>query len=62
MENTITEIDPFFSAEKLPQKNLRVIVICKDFRCLGYLDSEGIWKSAYSNQPIENVLGWLPAE
>lgn len=60
MENSISETDLFFSPEKLPESNLRVIVVCKSFRCLGYLDPEGVWRSHYSNQPLEDVIGWVP--
>jgi hypothetical protein len=44
--------------ESLPVPQERVIVITPSFRCLGYLDAEGLWRDFYDNSRIENVVGW----
>ena len=44
--------------ESLPAQQERVIVITPQFRCLGYLDVEGLWRDYYDNARIENVIGW----
>ena len=45
--------------EKLPPKNLKVIVVCKTFRCLGYIDREGVWRYATKGTVLEDVIGWF---
>ncbi|MDB6024546.1 MAG: hypothetical protein JWM68_769 [Verrucomicrobiales bacterium] len=45
-------------SEALPQANERVIVITPEFRCLGYLDLQGLWHDFYDNSRVENVIGW----
>lgn len=45
-------------AQKRPAVNKRVIVVCKDFRCLGYLDREGVWRDAKGNT-VQEVIGWF---
>ena len=52
---------PFYrTEEKLPERNARVIVVCREFRCLGYLDDRGTWRRHYGEQPLEDVIGWMP--
>ena len=45
--------------EKLPPPGERVIVVCKIFRCLGYLDDKGVWRDDIKSAPLEDVIGWL---
>lgn len=44
--------------EKLPPVNRRVIVVCKGFRCLGYLDRKGVWREVIKNTVLKDVIGW----
>lgn len=46
-------------SDALPQPNEQVIVITPEFRCLGYLDLEGLWHDFYDGSSVENVIGWL---
>ena len=46
--------------EKLPEKRVRVIVICRGCRCLGYLDDDGKWKRHYGNDELTDVVAWMP--
>jgi hypothetical protein len=46
--------------EKLPDKNVRVIVVCRDSRCLAYLDDNGVWRRHYGNEELTDVIGWIP--
>jgi hypothetical protein len=45
--------------EKLPAKKARVLVVCKGFRCLGYLDDDGIWRDDAKGARLEAVTGWI---
>ena len=45
-------------SEALPQANEQVIVITPEFRCLGYIDMQGLWHDFYDNSRVENVTGW----
>ena len=44
--------------QKLPIEDERVIVVCEGYRCLGYLDTKGIWRQDKDKAPIEDVIGW----
>jgi hypothetical protein len=44
--------------EALPIPNEQVIVITPQFRCLGYLDDNGLWHDFYDDSRVENVTGW----
>jgi hypothetical protein len=46
--------------EKLPPANCRVIVVCHRFRCLGYLDDQGVWRDDLKSQELAEVIGWMP--
>jgi hypothetical protein len=43
---------------KAPPVHQRVIVVCKGFRCLGYIDKEGVWRDA-KGKVFEDVIGWF---
>jgi len=43
---------------KLPSQNQKVIITCEGFRCLGFLDDDGIWRDAYSMKELADVKGW----
>jgi hypothetical protein len=45
--------------ERLPPTHARVIVVCREFRCLGYLDDLGVWRDAAKSGKLENVIAWL---
>jgi hypothetical protein len=44
---------------KLPPKRHRVIVVCKKFRCLGYIDEDGVWRDAAHSKELNDVIGWV---
>lgn len=46
--------------EKLPAINESVWVICKDFRCVGFLDRQKVWRDHNGITKLEDVVGWLP--
>ena len=46
--------------DNLPPVGCHVIVVCKDFRCLGYLDHDSVWRDAAHQTELQNVIGWLP--
>ena len=57
MQGKVTKIvEP--NVGKAPPKNHRVIVVSKDFRCLGYLDANGLWREAARNEELKEVIGW----
>jgi len=45
--------------DKLPSVGERVIVVCKDCRCLGYLDRHRIWRDDAQHRELQVVTGWL---
>ena len=45
--------------KRLPTKEHRVIVICKTYRCLGYLDHQGIWRDDAKSKELADVTGWM---
>jgi hypothetical protein len=47
----------FQPEEKLPEDDVRVIVVCPGFRCLGYLH-QGIWRQVYGDEEMNDVVGW----
>lgn len=40
----------------VPQAHITVEVRCERFRCLGYLDFQGKWRSAFSGRELPEVL------
>jgi len=51
--------DSWFSVEdKLPPSGELLRVDCTRFRCLGYLDENGIWRGAVKHEKLEQVVGW----
>ena len=54
LSNTETlEIHP-----NIPPVGVHVIVQCDEFRCLGELDRNGVWRSAHSGAELPKVLSW----
>ena len=45
--------------DKLPPVGFRVIVVGKGYRCLGYLDHEGIWRDDAHDNELHDVIGWI---
>ena len=45
---------------QLPLIGKMVIVVTPGFRCLGYLDGQGVWRHAKDAKMIEGVMGWCP--
>jgi hypothetical protein len=46
------------SEEQLPLCGKRVIVVCKGFSCLGYVDKEGVWRDNSHSKELVDVIGW----
>jgi hypothetical protein len=51
----------FQVTEKLPRPGTYVFVITASYRCMGYIDDKGAWRSAYGRQVIEGVKAWSAA-
>ena len=47
--------------DRLPPVGERVIIVCKDSRCRGYLDRHGIWLSDPHYRELQDVIGWVDA-
>ena len=45
--------------ERLRLAEQRVIVVCKRFRCLGYVDEKGVWRDDSNSNELEDVVGWV---
>jgi hypothetical protein len=50
------------SSKPLPQADRRVMVTTDHFRCLGYVDKEGVWRQSFNHQPLQRVLDWESIE
>ena len=46
----------------MPPVGEYVIVQCHTFSCLGYLDKDGKWKSAFSNKELPEVIRFEPLD
>jgi hypothetical protein len=53
-EATVVAPDPM-----VPPGGKRVIVISKDFGCLGYRDPDGVWRTDDGDEKINEVFAWL---
>jgi CheY-like chemotaxis protein len=42
----------------LPEVGMPVMVQCKEFRCLGYLDREGAWRDFEKSLKLSDVVDW----
>jgi CheY-like chemotaxis protein len=51
-DNSKHEISP------LPEIGIPVMVYCREFRCLGYLDRKGKWRDFTSSVELANVIDW----
>jgi hypothetical protein len=43
---------------ELPPVGKHVLVDCKGFRCLGFLDHDGKWKDVFRQEELPNVESW----
>jgi len=43
---------------ELPDNDKPVIVLCENYRCLGFLDADGVWRETKNNAAIKGVIGW----
>jgi hypothetical protein len=50
--------EPGRKAQPLPQLGLHVVVHCPGYSCLGYLDTDGTWKNAFTHETLPNVIGF----
>ena len=44
--------------EKLPPAGERVLVQCRGFQCLGFLDQDGTWRDAFHGTELNDVESW----
>jgi hypothetical protein len=44
----------------LPPAGEHVVVHCSNFSCLGYLDQNGTWKNAFTNEVLPEVVHFSP--
>jgi hypothetical protein len=45
--------------KRLPDVGHRVLVICRQFTCLGYRDERGIWRDDRRREALEDVAAWM---
>ena len=46
--------------ETLPPVGERVLLRCKGFQCLGFLNKDGTWRDAFHETEVKDVLSWTP--
>ena len=57
--DSVVRIDAVNKLERLPERGRRVIVISATHcRCLGYLDTQSIWRDDAYDHEIRDVIGW----
>ena len=44
---------------ELPRAGFHVFVIGKTYRCLGFIDGQGVWREAVRKQELRDVTGWM---
>ena len=44
--------------QALPKVNELVIAVGKSFRCLAYIDFNGVWRDHARNRLLTDVIGW----
>ena len=49
---------PISVNEKLPRVGKWVIVVTPTYRCMGFLDTDGVWRDAARQEAIEDVQAW----
>jgi CheY-like chemotaxis protein len=42
----------------LPEMGIPVMVHCREFRCLGYLDRRGTWRDFLNSSELDEVIDW----
>lgn len=45
--------------ESLPERGHPVVVRCKEFRCLGFLDKYDVWRDFHTGMELSDVLEWI---
>jgi len=50
--------EPISVSEKLPRVGKWVIVVTPTYRCMGFLDTKGVWRDAVRQETIEGVQAW----
>jgi hypothetical protein len=45
--------------KKLPEVGRRVLVVCRQFTCLGYRDAAGIWRDDARREALKDVAAWM---
>ena len=45
--------------DKLPPAGFPVIAVGKQYRCLGYIDRDGIWQDAAHHNELHDIIGWI---
>jgi hypothetical protein len=46
----------------VPEAGICYWVQCEDFRCMGFLDLDGKWKSASNGRELPDVISFFPKE
>ena len=45
--------------KELPPAGKKVVVVCRQFRLLGYRDAKGVWREeTRPAKELEDVIGW----
>ena len=57
--DSVVRISTLTRLERFPERGKRVVVISATHcRCLGYLDTQKIWRDDAYDQEIKDVIGW----
>lgn len=46
------------SAIKHPRTGEPVVLQCKGFQCLGYLDASGVWRNYETSEELHDIMSW----
>jgi hypothetical protein len=65
--NQITEqsnqfMNDIITAGPVPETGVCYWVQCENFRCMGFFDEDGKWKSASNGRELPDVISFFPKE
>lgn len=57
----MTNMEPNKPASQvLPPTGEHVVARCAEFSCLAYFDVDRVWKSAFTDKPLPEVIDYSP--
>ena len=55
-------MNDIITAGPVPETGVCYWVQCENFRCMGFFDEDGKWKSASNGRELPDVISFFPKE